>query len=132
MTVGGYWKPSNQVIGALELLHGVTGIAAGAGYLALFGLWAARRRDLGRTGVVAGLAATGERSLSCYLWQSLILAPLLSAWGLGLGDDIGTTAAYGLGIAAWLSSVGIALALSRAGRRGPAETLLRRLTYGRR
>jgi len=132
LTVGGYWSPGVAVNGALGVLHAATGVAAGAGYLALFGLWAARRRDQPRTRAVTGLAATGERSLSCYLWQSLILAPVLSAWGLGLGDDIGTATGYGFAVAVWASSVLLAVALSRAGRRGPAETLLRRLAYGRR
>jgi uncharacterized membrane protein YeiB len=89
LTVGGYWNPGGLVNGLLGMLHSITGVAAGAGYVALFGLWAAGRRDLGRTGAVAALAATGERSLTCYLWQSLLLAPVLSAWGLGLGDEIG-------------------------------------------
>jgi hypothetical protein len=77
------------------LLHASSGVAAGAGYVALFGLWAAPGGTSGRTG--RGRARRDrERSLTCYLWQSLILAPVLSAWGLGLGDDIGTAAAYGL------------------------------------
>jgi uncharacterized membrane protein YeiB len=132
LTVGGYWNPSTGVNFLLGLLHASSGVAAGAGYVALFGLWAVARRNLGRTGAVAALAATGERSLTCYLWQSLVLAPVLSAWGLGLGDDIGTAAAYGLALAVWASSVLLAVALSQAGSRGPAEKLLRRLSYPRR
>jgi uncharacterized membrane protein YeiB len=131
LTVGGWWNPSGSVTVLLGLLHATSGVAAGAGYVALFGLWAASRRELGRTGAVAALAATGERSLTCYLWQSVVLAPVLSAWGLGLGLTIGTTAAYGLAVAVWASSVLLAVALARAGSRGPAERLLRRLTYGR-
>lgn len=132
LTVGGYWNPSGPGTALVGVVHAATGVAAGAGYAALFGVWAARRRELGRTGAVAALAASGERSLSCYLWQSVLLAPLLSAWGLGLGDRIGTAAAYGIAVLVWASGVGLAWALARAGWRGPAEVLLRRLTYGRR
>ena len=132
LTVGGYWDPGTPVTSAVSVLHTATGVAAGVGYVALFGLWAARLRQQPRTRAVAALAATGERSLTCYLWQSLLLAPLLSAWGLGLGDDLGTTTAYALAVAVWASSVLVAVALSRAGRNGPAEALLRRLAYGRR
>lgn len=131
LTVGGQWDPGAGATALLGILHAATGVAAGAGYVALFGLWAARRR-LERTGAVGALAATGERSLSGYLWQSVLLAPLLSAWGLGLGDELGTAQAYGLALAVWASSVLLAVALARAGSRGPAEVLLRRLTYRRR
>lgn len=129
LTVGGFWSPSPLTAGLLGVLHVATGVAAGVGYIALFGLWAARRRTRGP--VTRALAATGERSLTCYLWQSVVFAPLLSAWGLGLGDRLGTTAGYGLAVAVWASSVVLAVVLARTGRRGPAEVLLRRLTYGR-
>jgi uncharacterized membrane protein YeiB len=62
----------------------------------------------------------------------VLFAPLLAAWGFGLGDQLGTTAAYGLAVAVWVSGVGLAVLLARAGSRGPAETLLRRLVYRRR
>jgi len=131
LTVGGFWNPSPLVAGLLGTLHVATGVAAGVGYVALFGLWAARRPTRDRR-VTRTLAATGERSLTCYLWQSVVFAPLLAAWGLGLGDRLGTTAGYGLAVAVWVSGVLLAAVLARSDRRGPAEVLLRRLTYGRR
>ena len=130
LTVGGFWSPGPLAAALIGVLHVATGVAAGTGYAAAFGLWAARRRPGGRA--TRALAATGERSLTCYLWQSVVFAPLLAAWGLGLGDRLGTTAGYGLALAAWTSSVVLAVLLARTGRRGPAEVLLRRLTYGRR
>lgn len=78
------------------------------------------------------VSAVGERSLSCYLLQSVILAPLLGAWGLGLGARIGTAPAYALAVGVWALSIACAVALARAGRRGPFEVVLRRLTYGSR
>lgn len=108
----------------------LTGLAGGLGYVAVFALLGQRLQD--RTpGPVRAIAALGERSLSGYLLQSLIFAPLLCAWGLGLGGRLGATAAAGIAVATWLGSVLIAYLLGRAGRRGPAEVLLRRLTYGR-
>jgi uncharacterized membrane protein YeiB len=132
LTVGGFWNPDPLVNGAVGVLHTATGVAAGAGYVALFGLIALRLRGRDRSGLVGAIAATGERSLTCYLWQSVLFAPLLAAWGFGLGDQLGTTAAYGLAVAVWVSGVGLAVLLARAGSRGPAETLLRRLVYRRR
>jgi uncharacterized membrane protein YeiB len=110
------------------LLHGLTGFCAALGYAALFALLAERfgtARAPGR--LVGALTAVGRRSLSCYLFQSLIFAPLLSAWGLGLGGVLTQWQAVLLAMITWLGSVAFAVALDRAGHRGPAEWLLRLL-----
>ncbi|PSL57214.1 uncharacterized protein DUF418 [Saccharothrix carnea] len=49
----------------------------------------------------------------------------------GLGTEPGTAAASGIAVVTWLATVALADALRRADRQGPAEWLLRRLTYGR-
>jgi uncharacterized protein len=110
-------------------LHGMSGYAGGLGYAALFGLLAIRLTR-GTGPVTFALQACGQRSLSCYLAQSVAFAPLLPAWTLGLGDGahVWQTALYGFG--AWLVILLVAAASARAGYRGPAELLLRRLTYG--
>ena len=77
------------------------------------------------------LAAVGRRSLTFYLFQSVLLAPLMAAWGLGLGGTLSTAPAVAVAFAVWLVSLPIALVMERRGWRGPAEALLRRLTYGR-
>ena len=75
------------------------------------------------------MAATGKRSLSAYLAQSVVCAPVLAAWGLGLGAHLTswTMALFAVGL--WLATVVGCAALERAGLRGPAELLLRRLAY---
>ncbi|APU16867.1 DUF418 domain-containing protein [Actinoalloteichus fjordicus] len=116
------------------LLHALTGLFAALGYAALFALIAARFATTRTPGLlVRGLTAVGKRSLSCYLLQSVIFAPLLSAWGLGLGGVLDEWQAALVAVAAWLVSMAFAVLLERAGRRGPAEWLLRALAYrGRR
>ena len=117
-------------------LHGGTGLLGAVGFLAGVA-WACaareQRRGPGapRRGAVRALAATGERSLTCYLLQSVLLVPLLSAWGLGLADGTSTALVAGVSVLVWLVTVAVAVALDLAGRRGPAELLLRRLVYGR-
>jgi uncharacterized protein len=59
------------------------------------------------------------------------MAPLLAAWGLGLGDGLGYAGAFAVATAAWAVTLLGAVALDRAGRRGPFDALLRLLTYGR-
>ena len=83
------------------------------------------------SGPVRAVAAVGQRSLTFYLFQSLVFAPLLSAWGLGLGQHLSTTASTALALGVWLVSVGIAAWMDARGMRGPAERLLRRMTYGK-
>ncbi|WP_254392215.1 DUF418 domain-containing protein [Streptomyces buecherae] len=118
--------------GALHLVLEGTGLAGGLGYVALFGLLAdrlARRPRHGRA--VRAVRAVGKRSLSCYVGHSLVFAPLLAAWGLGLGAAFGSAGMAAFAVGVWLSSAVVAYGLERAGRRGPAEAALRRLTYGR-
>ncbi|QJY49468.1 DUF418 domain-containing protein [Pseudonocardia broussonetiae] len=118
-----------QGVGALVLgagLHAVGGFGGGAGYAALFGLLALRA-----PGPVAGaLVAGGRRSLSCYLAQSVAFVVLMPAWTLALGERASVTQALVIAVLTWLVVLGVAVVSERAGVRGPAETLLRRLTYG--
>ena len=84
----------DQVAWVFSATQGLTGMCAGVGYVAAFGLlgrWiAARATGAGRLGApIQAVVAVGRRSLSCYLAQSVICAPLLSAWGLGLGCGAG-------------------------------------------
>lgn len=77
------------------------------------------------------LSAVGQRSLTFYLFQSLLLAPIMAGWGLGLGVHLSTAGAVGIALAVWLLSLPIAAQLGSRNLRGPAEMLLRRMTYGR-
>ncbi|WGX96399.1 DUF418 domain-containing protein [Nocardioides sp. L-11A] len=117
------WKPSSLVVGALSWLHILTGVLAGLGYLAAITLLARRWRD-GR--IARALRATGERSLSAYLAQTVVFGALLPAHTLGLGAVLGTTQAAALALLTWLATVVGAAMLAGSGRRGPAEALLRR------
>ncbi|MFW5417752.1 DUF418 domain-containing protein [Nocardiopsis sp. CNT-189] len=116
---------------ALSGLHFYTGIFTGVGYAALFGLIAHRITARGARDLppVRALAALGRRSLSGYLAQSLVFAPLLAAWGLGLGALLSSWSAALVALGTWLLTVAAASLMDRAGVRGPAEALLRRLTY---
>lgn len=111
-------------------LDTIAGAAGAVGYVALFGLLAARWQSA-PPAPIRWIAAVGKRSLTFYLWQSLIFAPLFSAWGFGVGGTVGTAGALGIAMLVWLASIPIAILLERRGWRGPAEAVLRRLTYGR-
>ncbi|MBA0124544.1 DUF418 domain-containing protein [Haloechinothrix sp. YIM 98757] len=114
----------------LFAMQWTTGLAGGMGYVALFGLithaLSARARS---SAPVLAVSALGKRSLSGYLSHSVVMAPVLAAWGLGLGAVLtsASMAAFAMGL--WLVTVVAALALERTGLRGPAEWLLRKLIY---
>nr|WP_202968199.1 DUF418 domain-containing protein [Pseudonocardia sp. AL041005-10] len=117
------------VVWAFTAVQMVTGLACGIGYVAVFGLLAARLegRPPGRVG--SAVTALGRRSMTGYLGQSVLCAPVLAAWGLGVGGLLGSAgmAVYAVGV--WTVTVAVAVGLERAGRTGPAEQLLRRLVY---
>ncbi len=133
LTQIGVWDLSPAQAGMLTMPHMVTGLACGLGYVALIALAAHRIQGRGRGpgAVVTALSATGKRSLSAYLAQSVLCAPLLAAWGLGLGGELTSWSMALFAVGVWLVTVAASYALERAGRRGPAEVLLRRLAYRR-
>lgn len=127
----------DYVVGAL---HGVTGVAGAVAFAALVALLVGRRQQAAaragttwRPGGAWGAAsAVGRRSLTCYLLQSVVMVPLLAPWGAGLGVGAGTARVAAVGVATYALTVVVAVLLERAGRRGPAEVLLRWMVYGRR
>ncbi len=116
---------------ALTGLHFYAGIFTGVGYAALFGLLAHRLsgRAAATSRPVRWLGALGRRSMSGYMAQSVVWGPVMAAWGLGLGAHLSSWSASALAVLTWALTVVGAAAMERAGRRGPAEVLLRGLTY---
>ncbi|GGT00348.1 hypothetical protein GCM10010156_68030 [Planobispora rosea] len=126
------WAPSDMTAVSAYTLHSVTGIAGGLAYAAIIGLVAGRMRR-GSPGVaVKALVACGQWSLTCYLLQSVVFVAVFAPYAGGLGTRVGDAAASGIAVLTWLATVVLAALLAPGGRRGPAETVLRRLTYGRR
>lgn len=130
VVAGNWWRPTGAALVLARLGHDVSGLVMGLGYVCLFGWLAARWRDRPRGLVLSAVTAVGERSLTCYVLQSCAFAPLLSAWGLGWGERIGTAQAAALAVLVWAGTACVALALHRAGLRGPLEVLMRTITYG--
>ncbi|TDC43033.1 DUF418 domain-containing protein [Micromonospora sp. KC213] len=120
------WTTGTAV--AAYAMHSVTGIAGGLAYAAIVGLIA--HRVAGAPGrVTIALTACGQRSLTCYLLQSVVFVALFAPFTLGLGGQLSDAGASAVAIGTWLTTVLLAEVMRRAGWRGPAENLLRRLTY---
>ncbi len=129
-TVGG-WEPGTGAVAVIGALHALTGYAGGAGYAALAAVVVLALRDPQQP-PRAGPLALGQRSLTAYLLHSVVFVLLFTRLHAGLGDDVGVAQASAIAVATWLVLLAGAVAMDRAGVRGPAEVALRWLTYGRR
>lgn len=109
-------------------LYVACGYLGGFGYAALIALVAVRLGNR-RGPVVRALVATGQRSMSSYLLQSVCWSVVFLPYLLDLAPRLNAASAVGVGAAVWLFTVVVAELMRRAGVRGPAETFLRRRTY---
>lgn len=128
----GVWSdPAPGALYAAEWLTVITGYGGGFGYAAVIGLIAARLSD--RPGrITTALAACGQRSMTCYLLQSVAWLALFPAYTADWGSRLTAGPAVAVGAAVWLVTVLIAEFMRRRGWRGPAERALRNRTYRRR
>lgn len=127
LVAGGYLDTPDPTAGfLLAFAHSITGVAGGLGMAAVFALIAGRLGGTQQSPAVRALAATGRRSLSAYLFQSVVFVALLTLPFGGLGAHLGTAGAAGLALVVWTVSVLIAAAMDRRSVPGPAEVLLRR------
>lgn len=126
----GVWTPGSATAGALaEATFAATGVAGGLAYMAAIAL-VADRLGQRRGPVTNALVACGRRSMTFYIAQSPVWFVATEPALLDLGGRLGAATAAAVAVATWVATVVIAAALDRTGRRGPAEALLRRLTYG--
>jgi uncharacterized protein len=127
LTVAGV-LPAGADLGLLTTLHAVAGYLGGPGYAAVIALLAARTGKR-RGPVTRAVAAVGQRSMTCYLAQSVVWTLVFAPYVLDLSDELGVTSTAALALGTWLLTVATAELMRRRGSRGPAEVALRRLSY---
>ncbi|MFC7623156.1 DUF418 domain-containing protein [Microlunatus sp. GCM10028923] len=123
----GTWpEPPVAGVALATFLQPLTGFIGGIGVIGFIA--AAAPAVERRPGLLStALQALGRRSLTFYLFQSVIFVAVCSPYGLGLGDRLGITGASVLAVITWVVSLLLAELMRRRGHRGPAELLLRRL-----
>lgn len=114
--------------GLLLSLQLLTGVLGGAGYAAGFALLALRL-DRHRGALTRAVAAIGQRSLTFYLFNSVMVAVVLHPDLLGVGAHVDSLGALAVGLGSWLLSLVLAAWLDHTGRRGPADAFMRELVY---
>lgn len=121
------WEPSFFVAGVIWGVHIITGMAAGIGYAALFGVIGNLIKNPGL--ITNSLTALGQRSLTFYILNEALLVILLSPVALDFGGTLNNTGVTFIAISVWMLSVIIASILEKSHINGPLETLMRHLVY---
>ncbi|MDD7967233.1 DUF418 domain-containing protein [Actinomycetospora lemnae] len=124
LAVAGTWAPTGATGALVGAAHAAGGYAGALGLLGVMGLlgsvsWPGR--DL--------IAASGTWSMTLYLSQSVVFVAVFATIAGGRGASASLVTATLVGLATWLVGVLVAGPLARAGHRGPAEIVVRRLTY---
>jgi len=125
---GALTAPGRSTLEVWGPMHDATGVLGGFGYAALLSLVAVRLQAVRRP-VVDAIAAVGQRSMTCYLAQSVVWAVVFTPFLLDLSDDLTVATTALLAATTWLMTVVLAERMRRTGHRGPFEVLVRRVTY---
>jgi uncharacterized protein len=123
-------RPGRSWLETLGPLHDATGLLGGLGYAALFALIADRLRNHPPRPVIGAIAAVGQRSMTCYLAQSVVWTVAFTPFLLDLSTTLTVASTALLAVLTWVATVILADWMRRTGRRGPFEVLIRRVTYG--
>ena len=121
-----FWTRYNDVWAVTaKSLHTITGYAGGVGWTALIGLLVIKLEEKSGSFTKA-IAALGQRSLSFYLFQSVLFAFILAPYAGGLGGHISQLGSDLIAVFVWVLSVLVANHMYKRSIRGPFETLLRK------
>ncbi|WP_113926693.1 DUF418 domain-containing protein [Bacillus sp. P14.5] len=126
-----YWPDvSAEMLTASKIIHTATGYLGGIGWAALIGL-ASIPLEKSRSTLIMAIAAAGQRSMTFYIFQSVIFVAFFSPYAGGFGNKMGQFGSDVTALVTWLASILIADVMRRLHLPGPAEYFLRRVTYNR-
>jgi uncharacterized protein len=128
MIAGVIPQPDDAVLNVFGAVHDGTGHFGGFGYAAAIALLAVRI-GARRGPLTNAIAAVGQRSMTCYLSQSVVWTVVFAGYALNLSGALSVTAVAAIALATWLLTVVMAELMRRRGMRGPFEVLLRKLAY---
>lgn len=128
MLAGATGTPDAATLAVIGSLHDTTGVLGGFGYAALIALLAARLGGR-RSRFVDAVSATGQRSLTSYLTQSVVWALVFTPFLLDLAGTLTVASTALLATTAWWVTVLLADRMRRTDYRGPFELFVRHVTY---
>ena len=121
-------KPSDGTLSVFGPLHDAAGVFGGLGYASLICL-IAMRLSTAPGPITLAISAVGQRSLTCYLAQSVVWTVAFTPYLADLSDTLTVTTTALLAATTWLATVFLADRMRRTGSRGPFEILIRNVTY---
>ncbi|MCQ9352558.1 DUF418 domain-containing protein [Corynebacterium sp. 153RC1] len=115
---------------AIVFINTAVGPLSGPGFLAMFALlahWVERRGGVGE--IFGAVAALGSMSMSGYVAQSVLFGLIMAPYGLGVGYGGGAAYVTGVAVFVWLVTVLVAGFWRSLGKRGPVESIHRKVGY---
>lgn len=121
------WFPGLFTAGIVYSIHMISGLAAGVGYAALFGVLGMYLKYSGI--IVKSITAMGRRSLTFFVVHEILIVLLMSPVALDLGARLNVTTAFLSGVGIWVVTLVAAYFMEKNEVNGPLETAMRHLTY---
>lgn len=119
--------PSYFNAGLIYGVHIVSGLFAGLGYAALFGILGHKIDAPNK--ITQAMAAMGKRSLTFFVLHEILIVVFLSPIAFDLGAHINITTGFIFAVVLWAATLAIAYFMEQSKKNGPLEILMRKLTY---
>lgn len=120
------WTNYNEVLELIaKSLHTLTGYAGGIGWIALIGL-VVIKLEVKSGKLTNAIVALGQRSMSFYLFQSILFVMILAPYAGGFGRNLSQLGSDLIAVFIWILSILVANFMHHKSIRGPFETFLRK------
>lgn len=119
--------PSYFNAGLIYGVHIISGLFAGLGYAALFGILGHKINSPNK--VTHAMAAMGKRSLTFFVLHEILIVVFLSPIAFNLGAHINITTGFIFAVLLWTATLIIAYFMEQNKKNGLLEVWMRKLTY---
>ncbi|WP_462422064.1 DUF418 domain-containing protein [Salinicoccus sp. Marseille-QA3877] len=119
--------PSYFNAGLIYGVHIISGLFAGLGYAALFGILGHKINAPNK--ITHAMAAMGKRSLTFFVLHEILIVVFLSPIAFDLGAHINITTGFIFAVLLWAVTLTIAYFMEQNKKNGLLEIWMRKLTY---
>ena len=119
--------PSYFNAGLIYGVHIISGLFAGLGYAALFGILGHKINAPNK--ITHAMAAMGKRSLTFFVLHEILIVVFLSPIAFDLGTHINITTGFIFAVLLWAVTLTIAYFMEQNKKNGLLEIWMRKLTY---
>ena len=119
--------PSYFNAGLIYGVHIISGLFAGLGYAALFGILGHKINALNK--ITHAMAAMGKRSLTFFVLHEILIVVFLSPIAFDFGAHINITTGFIFAVLLWAVTLTIAYFMEQNKKNGLLEIWMRKLTY---